>query len=109
MEPKRFMIDLKKGIAHALNNFKQSNTPPIANPWCLQNTFVKAMFSFHVLVWLCSTLLGSNKYVMEPKGFQMYPNRGIAQGLSSNYGHEQYPSDNLYQIFFAHGVYKIPS
>jgi hypothetical protein len=67
------------------------------------------MFSFYVLVWLCNTPLRSNKYVMEPKGFLMYPNRDIAQGLSSNYRHEQYLFDSLYQICFAHGVYKIPS
>jgi hypothetical protein len=29
--------------------------------------------------------------------------------LSSNFGHEQYPSDTMYQKNFAHGVYKIPS
>jgi hypothetical protein len=27
---------------------------------------------------------------MEPKGFLIYPNRGIAHALSSNFKHEQY-------------------
>jgi hypothetical protein len=45
---------------------------------------------------------------MEPNGFLIYPIRGIAETLNSNYGHEQYPFDDLYQKTFAHGVYKIP-
>jgi hypothetical protein len=33
---------------------------------------------------------------MEPKGFLIYPNRGITCALS-NFGHKQYPSKNLDQ------------
>ncbi len=33
---------------------------------------------------------------MEPKGFIIYPNRGIACALR-NYGHKQYPSNSLDQ------------
>jgi hypothetical protein len=46
---------------------------------------------------------------MEPKGFLIYINNGIACALSNNYGHEQYPFDNLLQNNYNHGVYKIPS
>jgi hypothetical protein len=46
---------------------------------------------------------------MEPKGFLIYPNRSIAQALSNNFGHEQYPFNTMYQKHFAHGVYKILS
>jgi hypothetical protein len=47
---------------------------------------------------------------MEPKGFLIYPNKGIACALlSSNFGHEKYPSNNLLQNNYAHGVCKIPS
>jgi hypothetical protein len=46
---------------------------------------------------------------MEPKGFLIYPNKGIACALSNNYGHEQYPFDNLLQNNYAYGVYKILS
>jgi hypothetical protein len=49
------------------------------------------------------------KYIMEPKRFLIYANRGIACALSSDFGHEQYPLDNLLQNNYAHGVYKIPS
>jgi hypothetical protein len=52
--------------------------------------------------------LGLNRYVMEPKGFLIYPKRGIAHALS-NFGHEQYPFDSLHQKNSFHGVYKILS
>jgi hypothetical protein len=57
---------------------------------------------------LCSYPPGSNKYVMEPKGFLMYLNKGIAQGLSNNSRHEQYPFDSLYQTFFPMVFTKYP-
>ncbi len=41
---------------------------------------------------------------MEPKGFLIYLNGGIAHALSSNFGHEQYPFDSMYQNNSAHGV-----
>jgi hypothetical protein len=50
----------------------------------------------------------SKIYVMEPKGFMGYLERGIACEFNS-YGHEQYPFDNLFQNNYAHGVYKILS
>jgi hypothetical protein len=45
---------------------------------------------------------------MEPKGFLIYLNGGIAFALN-NYGHKQYPSNNLDQNNSIHGVYIIPS
>jgi hypothetical protein len=42
------------------------------------------------------------------KGYIIYPNRGISCALN-NYGHKQYPSNNLDQNNSIHGVYKIPS
>lgn len=65
-------------------------------------------FLLEVLFRLCNTPLGFFKYVMEPKGFLIYPNRGIACALS-NYRHKQYPSSNLDQNNSIHGVYRIPS
>jgi hypothetical protein len=113
MEPKGFLIYPKKGIAHALNKYGHKNTPPITWTKIIQSMvlikyphegiafllgFVKVMqypFEFY-------------KYVMEPKGFLIYPNRGIACTLN-NYGHKKYPSNSLYQKNSIHGVYKIPS
>jgi hypothetical protein len=45
---------------------------------------------------------------MEPKGFLIYPNKGIACALN-NFGHKQYPSNSLDQNNSIHGVYRIPS
>jgi len=45
---------------------------------------------------------------MEPKGFFIYPKRGIAHALS-NYGQKQYPSNSLDQNNLVHGFYKKPS
>ncbi len=45
---------------------------------------------------------------MEPKGFMGYLKRGSACELN-NFGHEQFPFDNLNQNNLIHGVYKIPS
>jgi hypothetical protein len=45
---------------------------------------------------------------MEPKGFLIYPKRGIAHALSK-YGHKKYPSNNLDQNNSIHDVYIIPS
>jgi len=45
---------------------------------------------------------------MEPKGFPIYPKRGITHALS-NYRKKQYPCNNLDQNDLVHGVYKIPS
>ncbi len=59
------------------------------------------------MLGLCNTLPNSKKYVMEPKGFMGYLKRGNACELSS-FGHEQYPSDNLNQNNWAHGVYRLP-
>jgi len=59
------------------------------------------------VVWLCNTPSHYNKYGMEPKGFLIYSKKGIAHA-SSNYKHEQYPSNSLNQNNLAHGVYRIP-
>jgi hypothetical protein len=45
---------------------------------------------------------------MEPKGFLIYLNRGIACALN-NYKHKQYLFNNLNKNNSIHGVYKIPS
>jgi hypothetical protein len=41
---------------------------------------------------------------MEPKGFIIYPNRGIA-GALNNFGRKQYPSNRLEQNNSIIGVY----
>jgi hypothetical protein len=43
---------------------------------------------------------------MEPNVFMGYLERGIV-GVLSNFGHEQYPCDNLNQNNSAHGVYSV--
>jgi hypothetical protein len=45
---------------------------------------------------------------MDPKGFLIYYNKGIACALS-NYGHKQYPSNNLDPNNSINGVYILPS
>jgi hypothetical protein len=45
---------------------------------------------------------------MEPKGFLIYPKRGIAHALNK-YGHKQHLSNNLDQNKLIHDVYIIPS
>jgi hypothetical protein len=47
----------------------------------------------------------SNVYICYgAKGFLIYPKRGIACALN-NFGHKQYPSNNLDQNNSIHGVY----
>jgi len=58
------------------------------------------------VVWLCNTLSHFNKYGIEPKGFLIYLERGIAHALS-NFRHEQYHYDSMDQNNSAHDVYKI--
>jgi hypothetical protein len=55
---------------------------------------MKVLRSFWGLLGLCNTLIRLLKYFMEPKGFIIYPNRGIARALN-NFGHKQYPSNSL--------------
>ncbi len=69
---------------------------------------MRVLRSFLVLLGLCNTPLGFLKYVMEPKGFLIYFNRGIACALS-NFGHKQYPANSLDKNNSINGVYKIPS
>jgi hypothetical protein len=45
---------------------------------------------------------------MEPKGFLIYTERGIAHTLN-NFKHEQYHSNSMDQNNSAHGVYRILS
>jgi hypothetical protein len=54
------------------------------------------------------TPLRNLKYVMEPKGFRIYFNKGITCALN-NYGHKHYPSNSLDQNNSINGVYKLPS
>ncbi len=54
---------------------------------------MRVLFSLYVLVRLCNTHPSFERYVIKPKGFIRYFNRGIGCALSS-YGHEQYPSDS---------------
>ncbi len=115
MEFNRFPIYPKRGIAHALNNYGHKQYPSNSLTKIIQSMVfikylhVKVLFSFQILVWLYNTPPRFNKYVMEPKKFLIYLNKGIARALSSNFGHEQYPFDSLYQKKSTHGVYKIPS
>jgi hypothetical protein len=39
---------------------------------------MRVLLSFQVLEWLCNTPFGFNTSVMEPKGFFIYPKKGIA-------------------------------
>jgi hypothetical protein len=48
--------------------------------------------------------LGFFKYVIKPRGFIIYPDRGIACALN-NFGHKQYPSNSLDQNNSINGVY----
>jgi len=57
---------------------------------------MKILSSFWDLLGLCNIPLGFFKYVMEPKGFIIYINKGIACALN-NFGHKQYPSNSLDQ------------
>jgi hypothetical protein len=45
---------------------------------------------------------------MEPKGFLIYSSRGIACAFN-NFGHKQYPSNNMDQNNLVNGVYMLPS
>jgi hypothetical protein len=45
---------------------------------------------------------------MEPKGFLIYSNKGVACALN-NFGHKQYPSNNLDQNNSINDVYRKPS
>ncbi len=54
---------------------------------------IQVLLAFYVLLGLCNTFPNSKRYVMEPKGFMGYPERGSACELSS-FGHEQYPYDS---------------
>ncbi len=58
-------------------------------------------------VRLCNTPPRFFRYVMEPKGFLIYLNRGIACALKK-FKHKQYPSNILDQSNSIHGVYRIP-
>ncbi len=67
---------------------------------------MRIFVSLKVLVGICYTFTCAKRYVMEPNVFMGYCKRGIASVLSS-FGHEQYPSHNLNQNNFAHGVYNV--
>ncbi len=114
MEPKGFMNYFEKGSSCELNSFRHEQYPfnnlnqNNVHPQCLQITPQKVLFSLQALVWLSNTLPYFNRYVMEPKGFFIYPKRGIAHALS-NYGHKQYPCNSLDQNNSIHNLYKLLS
>jgi hypothetical protein len=58
---------------------------------------MRVLFIFKVLLGLHNTLPNSKRYVMEPKGFMGYLEKGNACELNS-FGHEQYPFNNLTKI-----------
>jgi hypothetical protein len=53
------------------------------------------------LVWLCNTPASFKRYVIEPKGFIGYLERGNAYALNIPM-HDQYPSDSLNRNNLAH-------
>ncbi len=58
---------------------------------------IRVLFSSYVLLRLCNTLPSFKRYVMEPKGFMGYLERGIACELNS-FGQQHYPFDSLTKI-----------
>ncbi len=60
-------------------------------------------FPSRFLVGLCNTPLIVIIYVINPKAFSGYLERGIVLSLHP-FGHEQYPFDNVGQNELAHGV-----
>jgi len=60
-------------------------------------------FPSRFLVGLCNTPLIVIIYVINPKAFSGYIERGIVLSLHP-FGHEQYPFDNVGQNELAHGV-----
>ncbi len=74
MEPIGFMGYPEKGSACELSSYGHEQYP-FNSPWCLQITLNRVLFSFQILVWLCDTPIGFNRYVMEPKQFLIYLKR----------------------------------
>jgi hypothetical protein len=62
---------------------------------------MQVLLSFYVLVWLYNTLASFKNYVIEPKWFLGYLERGNAHALNIPM-HEQYPFDSLDQNNLAH-------
>jgi hypothetical protein len=87
---------LKRGSACELNIYGHEQYPfhtqaKIIRPMLFTN-YPKLSIVF--LVGLGNTPPSCNRYVMEPKSFFIYPNRGIAHPLG-NFGHMQYPFNSL--------------
>ncbi len=111
---KGFKIYPNKGIACALSNFGHKQYPSNGLD---QNNSIHCVHKIpswgycipsRFLLGQCNTLPWLLKYVMEPKGFLIYSNRGIAFALN-NSRHKQYPSNSLGQNNSINGVYILPS
>jgi len=63
----------------------------LRNPNDLWDTLRGVVHVNLIVLCMSNTPLGFNKYVMELKGFLIYPKRGITHALS-NFKHKQNPS-----------------
>jgi len=87
MEPKGFLICPNKGIACALNNFGHKQYLSQNNSIHGVYIILSKGYGIPSMLRLCNTPRGLFKYVMEPKGFLIYFNRGIAFALN-NFRHK---------------------
>jgi hypothetical protein len=60
----------------------------------LKNTPIRVLVSLYVLVWLCNTPLIVKIYVINPKAFSGYLEKGNVTSLHP-FGHEQYLSNSV--------------
>ncbi len=107
--PRDFWYTLWKVIAHALSNYGHMKYPYNNLD---QNDSVHGVYKIPSWVYCFLSRFWYGYAIPLYNSIDMLwsPNRSIAQALSNNFGHEQYPSDTMYQKKnFAHGVYKIPS
>jgi hypothetical protein len=113
MEPRGFIIYPNKSIVCALSNYGHKQYPSNSLD---QNNSVHCIYiiplggydvPFRFCWGIAIPLPKLLKYVMEPKGFLIYSNRGIACALN-NFGHKQYPFNSLDQNNSINGVYMLP-
>jgi len=113
IEPMVFVDYLKKGIAFHLGYGMATQYPSKFQKICEGTQFfiwytLKEVLHMHwVILGTSNTFSWLFRYVMEPKGFLIYFNRGITCALN-NFGHKQYSSNSLDQNNSIHGIYKIP-
>jgi len=79
-----FLEQLIKGIVGVLFSFEHEQYPSSSvNSWCLiTNILMTILFSLEVLVGACNTPPHVKRYVMEPKVFMGYLERGITCSLN---------------------------